>query len=103
MLYCQYHVYGAGPGPEGRPPRVVAGWELRRGDAVVREGMPSVIQRTADGRLVRTLGVSLDGLDPGEYALVLKIVEGERELSRSEPFSISGEGGHPDLGRAKGR
>jgi hypothetical protein len=59
-LYCQFQAHGAAVDPAGKTPRVTAGWELRRG------GQPA-----PDGRLSRLVGVSLEGLDSGDYALHL--------------------------------
>lgn len=90
-LYCQYEVFGAAR-PGGRAPRVEASFELRRGDgATVLESPPSAIVPGADGRLVRTVGTSLEGLEEGAYELVLEVADettGER-LVRHEPFVLA--------------
>ena len=87
VVYCQFSVYGASaaPGP------VTSSWVLRRGDEIVRETAATLIQRTPDGRVTRTVGVSLDGADPGEYTLVLRVTDEAtgRTLTRTEAFTVS--------------
>jgi hypothetical protein len=89
LLYCQYSVYGAPGG--GAPARVLGSWTLRRGDTVVREAPPTPIQPAADGRVTRTLGVSLQGAETGEYALVLTARDEKTgaSLTRTEPFTVA--------------
>jgi VWFA-related protein len=90
IVYCQYNVYGASAAHDGAA-RVLGSWQLRRGDEVVRESPPTTIQPTPDGRLTRTLGVSLQGAARGEYALAL-VVRNENTshtLTRSEPFTVA--------------
>ncbi len=61
-LYCQYNVYGAeAAGKHDWAPHALGGWALRRGDELVREVPPTLIQPGGDGRLTRTLGISLQG------------------------------------------
>jgi len=91
-LYCQYEVFGAAR-PGGAPPRVDASFELRRGDGeTIRKAPPTPIALGADGRLVRTVGTSLEGLEEGAYELVIEVSDettGDRFL-RHEPFVIGG-------------
>ncbi|HEX9187688.1 MAG TPA: VWA domain-containing protein, partial [Vicinamibacteria bacterium] len=66
-LYCQYNVYGAqAGGKHDWAPHALGGWTLRRGDEVVRQAPPTLIQPGSDGRLTRTLGISLQGASAGE-------------------------------------
>jgi VWFA-related protein len=92
-LYCQYEVFGAAR-PGGEAPRVYASFELRRSDGeTLREAPPTPIAPGPDGRLVRTVGTSLDGLAEGDYELVLEVrdeVSGDH-LVRHEPFALSGD------------
>jgi VWFA-related protein len=67
-LYCQFEVFGAG---DARAVR--AGYELVRGGEVVRRALPTVIEPSPDGRLLRLLGLPLDGLAEGDYELVLHV------------------------------
>jgi VWFA-related protein len=90
-LYCQYNVYGAeAAGKHDWAPHALGGWALRRGDELVRETPPTLIQPGGDGRLTRTLGLSLQGAPPGEYSLTL-VVRNEKTgetLQRKEPFTV---------------
>ncbi|HXY42285.1 MAG TPA: VWA domain-containing protein [Vicinamibacteria bacterium] len=89
LLYCQFAVYGAGRDPSGAP-QVVARWELRRGDGLVRDSEPTPIRPSADGRLSRTVGVSLAGAPPGDYTLTLVVEDRttHTSLSRTEGFTV---------------
>jgi len=91
VLYCQYNVYGASvPGKHDWAPHALGAWALRRGDELVREAPPTLIQPGSDGRLTRTLGISLQGASPGEYSLTLTVKD-ERTgdtLSAAEPFTV---------------
>jgi hypothetical protein len=90
-LYCQYEVFGAARSG-GRPPRVAAGFQLRSQEgAVVQEAPATSIAPDKDGRLVRLVGASLEGLPEGAYELVLDMrdeVSGNR-LVRREPFALA--------------
>jgi VWFA-related protein len=89
LLYCRFDVFGAARGPDGRP-QVRAGYELRRGGAVVASAPQTTIQPTSIGSLIRFLQIPLAATPPGDYELVLAIrdeITGEsRELV--EPFSV---------------
>ena len=89
ILYCQYSVYGAA---SPTAPRVTASWALYRGDDLVREAPPTPIRPTADGRLTRTLGLSLEGAAPGAYSLVLTIEDDatHEQVTRTEEFTVAG-------------
>jgi VWFA-related protein len=68
-LYCQFEVFGAAP-----PPRVIAALALvGPADRVVQQAPPTRIAADADGRVVRLLGLPLDGLTEGDYELVLQV------------------------------
>jgi VWFA-related protein len=87
IVYCQFNVYGASRAPG----QVTSSWALRRGDRLVRETAATPIHRTPDGRVARTVGVSLDGAGPGEYTLVLTVTDEAtgRTLTRTEAFTLS--------------
>jgi len=71
-LYCQYEVFGAAR-PGGASPRVAASLSLRSADGtVVREAPTTPIAADADGRVVRLVGASLEGLPVGPYELVIE-------------------------------
>jgi VWFA-related protein len=86
-LYCQFEVFGATP-----PHRVLAGLELVAADGRVAQKAPVTrIAADPDGRVVRLLGLPVDGLPAGFYELVLHVEDeatGSR-LERREPFSIA--------------
>jgi VWFA-related protein len=90
-LYCQFEVFGAtlaGPGAA----RVSAGLDLLAGDGRgVRHADPTPIALDANGRVVRLLGLGLDGLAEGPYELVLQVedlVSGVR-VERHEAFVLA--------------
>ncbi len=90
-LYCQYSVYGAQVDrTHDWVPHAIGAWTLRRGDEVVREAPPTLIQPGGDGRLTRTLGISLQGAPLGDYSLTLTVRDEKNgeTLSRSEPFTV---------------
>jgi hypothetical protein len=90
-LYCQYNVYGAAAGGKHDwAPHAFGAWSLRRGDELVREVPPTLIQPGGDGRLTRTLGISLQGAPLGEYALTLTVKDEKsgETVSRSERFTV---------------
>jgi VWFA-related protein len=92
VVYCQYNVYGASvDGRHDWVPHALGSWTLRRGDEVVREAPPTPIQPGGDGRLTRTLGISLQGAPPGEYSLTLAVRDEKtgEALSRAEPFTVA--------------
>jgi VWFA-related protein len=91
ILYCQYNVYGANvDGKHDWAPHAFGAWTLRRGDELVREAPPTLIQPGGDGRLTRTLGISLQGAPLGEYSLTLTVKDEKsgETLSRSETFTV---------------
>jgi VWFA-related protein len=89
-LYCEYEVFGAAR-PGGAPPRVTAGFEIRSSNGtVVREAAATPIASDPNGRLVRLVGASLEGVAEGSYDLVIDVRDertGER-LVRHEPFAL---------------
>jgi VWFA-related protein len=92
VLYCQYNVYGASvDGRHDWVPHALGSWALRRGDEVVREAPPTLIQPGGDGRLTRTLGISLQGAPPGEYSITLAVRDEKNgeTLERTEPFTVA--------------
>jgi hypothetical protein len=90
-IYCQFEVFGAAK-TGSSPPRVLAGLELRTGEGrLVQQVPPTLIAPDADGRVVRLLGLPLDGLEEGAYELVLDVRDegsGVR-LERREAFRLA--------------
>jgi hypothetical protein len=90
-LYCQFEVFGVAE-RRGAGPTVQASYELRRrnGD-VVRRSEPSLVSPSADGRLLRLVAMTLDGIPEGDYELVVRVEDkatGETR-ERIEPLRIS--------------
>jgi VWFA-related protein len=89
-LYCQFQVFGAGASsPPG--PVIEASYELRRASgAVLRQGADTAIARSVDGRLVRMLAFTLDGMGAGDYELVLRVhdTSSGQKQERIEPLRI---------------
>jgi VWFA-related protein len=91
-LYCQYNVYGAHvPGKHDWAPHAFGAWTLRRGDVVLREAPPTLVQPGGDGRLTRTLGLSLVGALPGEHTLTITVRDEKtgETLTRTEAFTVA--------------
>jgi hypothetical protein len=90
-LYCQYEVFGTAS-PRGQGTAVVAGYALRRADgSLVREGPPTPIVPDANGRLIRMLGLSLEGLPEGTYELQIRVENGSGgpTVETREPFVLA--------------
>jgi VWFA-related protein len=90
-LYCQFEVFGASMSGAGGG-RVSAGLEvLGPGGAVVRRADPSPIAADPSGRVIRVLGLGLDGFPQGSYELVLRVEDqlGGASVERREPFVVS--------------
>jgi VWFA-related protein len=95
-LYCQYEVFGAAR-PSGQAlPQVAAGLELRGADGrVLLKAPPTRVSADPDGRLVRLVGIPVDGLPGGAYDIVLEVrdeVSGA-QVQRRESFVIGAGGG----------
>ncbi len=94
LLYCQFAVYGAARDEKGSLlPQVKAGYEVRRTDgSVFKKSVPTVINPTSVGALLRLNGISLKGAAPGEYELVLTVqdVLAGKSVEVREPFEIAG-------------
>jgi len=94
-LFCQFTVYNAALAASTRQPQVSGTWVLRRADGsvegtIVRQSQARVLTPAADGALTRLYGITLAGLTPGEYELVL-LVRDELQLKTAEirePFIV---------------
>ena len=91
-LYVQFEVFGAGRAPGDGSPRVSAGLALKTRDGRPVRDMPvSPIAANPDGRVVRFVGIGLDGLAEGGYDLFLDVrdeVSGAR-IQHHEPFTLT--------------
>jgi hypothetical protein len=96
-LYCQFQVFGATAPPGGGPARVTAGLELTRDGQRVRQADPTPIAVDADGRIVRLVGLPLDGLETGDYELRLLVRDQQAgtRLEQLEAFTLAGEAASP--------
>lgn len=94
VLYCEYQVYGASRASGDGPPRVTAGFEVRRADGtVVMRVDPTPMRPTSLGKLSRIVVAPLRGAAPGDYELVLQLkdeVSGSG-IEQREPFSVEAE------------
>jgi VWFA-related protein len=90
-LYYQFSVIGAARDPAAGT-RVAASHEVRRRSdgTVVKRMEPRMITPSPGGALTRFSGLSLSGIEAGEYELVLRVVDqlSNRSLERLEPFTI---------------
>jgi VWFA-related protein len=89
-LYCQFTAYGAAHDGSA-PPRVSGSWSLFRADgSLVRQVAPTAIAPRADGALTRIYGVSLAGLAPGDYQIVIAVRDeiGGKSAELREPFTV---------------
>jgi VWFA-related protein len=91
-LYIQFEVFGAAHAGGQAAPQVDAGLTIRTADGrVVRNAPNSPITADADGRLVRTVGIGIDGLEEGRYTLALDVKDEAtgQSLQRDEPFTLT--------------
>jgi hypothetical protein len=91
-LYCEFEVFGAARDRADGAPQVSAGLEVRAADgSSVRQAPPTRIVPDREGRLVRLVGLGLEGLPEGAYVLVLDVSDavGGGHLERREPFTIA--------------
>jgi VWFA-related protein len=95
-LYIQFEVLEAARAAGSALPRVSAGLTLRTRDGqLVRQAPPTPITADPDGRVVRFVGLPLEGLQEGSYDLLLEVqdeLSGAR-LERHEPFTLAREVG----------
>jgi hypothetical protein len=90
-LYLQFEVYGAQKEKATGMPKVTAGYNIRRkGGDVVRRYDATPIRPTSLGKLSRIVGSPLEGLEPGDYEVVLGLRDelAEKTVEIVEPFSV---------------
>jgi VWFA-related protein len=90
-LYIEFEAFGAARAPDTGAPKVSAGFDLKTHDRLVRTAEATPITPDSTGRVVRLMGMKLDGLEEGPYELVLKLrdeVSGAR-IERVEAFTLS--------------
>jgi hypothetical protein len=89
-LYCFYEVLGAATGGNSMN-KVAGGFTLRTADGrIVSQAPPTSIAVTHEGSATRFLMFPLDGLEAGEYELVLDVRDGGsgRTLQSREHFVL---------------
>ena len=91
-LYVQYEVFGAVRDPARGAPRVSAGLEVWEANGrLARRVDPTPITVDPNGRVVRQVGVSLQGMEEGPYDLVLDVRDevGGARLKQRESFTLA--------------
>ena len=91
VLFCAFDVYGAARDPASGAPRVRSGYVLKRSDGTTQRWRePSPIAPGPSGEVSRLMGLRLEGAPPGDYELILSVVDdvsGET-LKLREPLTI---------------
>jgi hypothetical protein len=91
-LYVQFEAFGAARAQGEGAPRVSAGLALKTRDGKVVRNLPeSPVAANPDGRVVRFVGIPLDGLSEGGYDLFLDVrdeVSGAH-LQHHEPITLT--------------
>ncbi|MGE0455374.1 MAG: VWA domain-containing protein [Vicinamibacteria bacterium] len=91
MLFCQFDVYGAAKDKATHMPRVSASYEIKAKDGRLVASVPaSQIQPTSLGKLSRIVGSPIEGIEPGDYELVLSIRDeiAGKTIEAREPFVV---------------
>ncbi len=90
-LFCQFTVYNAALAAATRQPDVTASWVLRRADGgEVRRSEVRALTPAPDGALTRMYGITLAGLAPGDYELVVQVRDQllVKTVELREPFAV---------------
>ena len=90
-LFCQFEVYGAKKDDKTGMPQVTQGYVVHRADgSVLTAGEPSVIKPTSLGQVTRMFGFRLEGVEPGDYEIVMAIRDdlAGRSFELREPFRV---------------
>jgi hypothetical protein len=87
-IYCQFQVFG--PAKASWPAGAVeASYVLRRREGpIADQSEPSPIRSSPDGRLVRLLVLSVEGMAPGDYELVLRVFDKVNKETREQAESF---------------
>jgi VWFA-related protein len=103
-LYCVFQVFGARV--VGSGPAIFGSYLVRGADgSTLQEGPFTPITASPEGRLVRLLGLPLEGLGPGAYELVVRVEDrtSGRVVERTEPFRLHRPDGVPQTVTPPGR
>ncbi len=90
-LYCAYEVFGMKDAGGRATTQVVGGYTLQAPTGRVVTAAPATpIALDLGGRVVRMIALPLDGLEDGDYELILEIVDqaSGRTLVTHEPFVV---------------
>jgi hypothetical protein len=90
LLYL-FEVYDADTAV-GAPQRVTARYAVRRADgSVMVDTAPAAINPNPQGQLSREVPISLEGVPPGDYEIVLSVkdVVSGQAVEVSDPFTVS--------------
>ena len=93
-LYCVYEVFGMKDSQGRATTRVAGGYTLQAATGrVVNMAPPTAIAVDLGGRVVRMVALSLEGLEDGDYELILEVVDqaSGRTLSTREAFVVERE------------
>jgi VWFA-related protein len=91
LLYCSYEVVGMTNGQGEATMRVAGGYTLRHADGrIVSQSSPALIAVALGGNTMRLFALPLRGLEPGEYELVIDVVDDSsgRALQSRERFFL---------------
>jgi VWFA-related protein len=91
MIACRYEVYGAKLSESDAKPHVSGGYAILRQDGTVVSETPETAINAPNGSVVRTLLFSLDGLEPGEYRVQLKVKDevAGKSVEEMVPFVVT--------------
>jgi VWFA-related protein len=91
LLACQYEVYNAKASESGGKPRVSAGHTILRSDGKTVLEAPETPINAPSGGIGRTVLFSLEGFEPGEYRVVLKVKDeiADRVVEEAVPFVVT--------------
>jgi VWFA-related protein len=90
-LFCEFEVLGAKTDPALRAPRVTSGLKVTDASgAVVRNAPPTLIAPDSRGRVIRLIGIGMDGLPEGDYELRMTVRDevAGAALERTERFAL---------------
>jgi hypothetical protein len=90
-LACQYEVYGAKPSESDAKPHVSGGYAILRQDGTVVSETPETAINSPNGSVSRTLLFSLDGFEPGEYRVRLRVKDevAGKAVEDLVPFAVT--------------
>jgi hypothetical protein len=91
LLACQYEVYNAKASESGGKPQVSAGHTILRSDGKTVLEAPETPINAPSGGIGRTVLFSLEGFEPGEYRVVLKVKDeiADRTVEEAVPFVVT--------------